>query len=181
MRWALAVFGVFLLVWLASGDARAQPWGPAWPPVAPPASAGPPPKVTFGPLGEGTFGAWVDLGGACRTAIRDHLVRVHFSLDGTLYTAARHIQCPEGAAYVGLELPLPAGSHAVVRQVYAEIGSMDSLRIPSGGFARDQQVVGVPTANAVAWSMGDLGVVGGLFLVSWWRDPSRATAASFPG
>jgi hypothetical protein len=102
------------------------------------------------------------------------VVRVHFLLDGIVYHAVKHLACPTTAAYVGMQLPLPPGARSVVHDVYAEIGGYNGQRFPAAGYALDQPVQGNERpADAVAWSTVDLGAMCTLFLVSWWRDPTR--------
>ncbi|MEA3204100.1 MAG: hypothetical protein QOI63_1780 [Thermoplasmata archaeon] len=169
MRWLLVLVGVLLLAWLASGDARA--WTP------PPAQdiwaarlASPAP---------GVVGAWVTLAPDACGAHR--LLEAHFLYDGRAYAVRAPLPpCPSPPLFLGLPVPpLPAGTPAEASDAYVmELGlgaPPDGYvqRYPDGGFLPAQALGGRPgPAQAVALAAADVAVVGGVWAVAAWRDPT---------
>jgi hypothetical protein len=181
MRWLLTLLGVLLLVWLASGDARAAP-----PPYASPTPPTPHIRgVAFGSPAPGIVGALVTL--APDACSEGRVLQARFTYLGDVYVVEAPLPpCPSPPLFLGraLEAP-PAGesavvSHAYVVERYAGPEGVFTQRYPGGGQFLPAQPLTLPAGPlpAIALSAADVGAVGGLWVLAWWRDPSRAVRAS---
>jgi hypothetical protein len=172
MRWLLALLAVLLLLWLASGDARA--WAPA-----------PAQDIWAARLespAPGVAGVWVTLApDACGP---NRFLEARFLYGGRQYGVEAPLPpCPSPPVFLGRTLPpLPAGVPAVASQAFVlESGpgspASDAYvqRYPGDGFLPDQPL-GRPAAGpalSIALSAADVAVVAGVWAQAWWRDPSR--------
>ncbi|HUR64140.1 MAG TPA: hypothetical protein VM241_06640 [Candidatus Thermoplasmatota archaeon] len=182
MRWLLTLLGVLLLVWLASGDARAQGWRrDAVAERAPPDIQ----AVVFGNPSPGVVGAWVQL---APTACSERVIEARFLYAGDAYAVRAPLPpCPSPPVFLGRALPAPppgvrpevTHAYVVEREPYTMEDNDVKERFPAGGRFLPVQAVALPAGPlpALAWTSADVGAVGGLWALAWWRDPSRAVRA----
>jgi hypothetical protein len=178
MRWVLAPVGVLLLVWLASGDAR------AWELPGGPGAGHDIVAASFVSPLPGVAGAWVTLApGACRSG---QVVQVRFLYAGESFVVESPLPpCPADQFFVGRALPpapagtAPVATHAFVVERPAGSPAEDGFtqRYPGDGFLPAQRLAApAGPLPGIAWSAADVGVVGGLWAWAQWRDPSRVRA-----
>jgi hypothetical protein len=176
MRWLLVPLGVLLLVWLASGDARAQAW--RWEDEPLPHDIQ---GVVFTSPQPGVVGAWVTL--APDACDQDRILQARFLYGGVSYIVEAPLPaCPSLPVFLGRALPSPppgkpaVATHAYVAELVARSGAEDAFtqRYPAHGFLPEQPLARpVGPLPALAWSAANVGAVSSLWARGWWRDPTR--------